>query len=93
MRTDHPVYRQDLAAVRAAAPSLEPLRGRTVLITGATGLVGAFLTDAIGKYDVDLVQAIVMLYASLGILGLFLGDLLMTVLDPRIRLTGKGGAR
>ena len=38
MRTDHPVYRQDLAAVRAAAPSLEPLRGRTVLITGATGL-------------------------------------------------------
>lgn len=55
--------------------------------------LGAFLTDAIGKYDVDLVQAIVMLYASLGILGLFLGDLLMTVLDPRIRLTGKGGAR
>ena len=55
--------------------------------------LGAFLTDAIGKYDVDLVQAIVMLYASLGILGLFLGDLLMTVLDPRIRLTGKGGVR
>ena len=48
MRTDHPVYRQDLAAVRAAAPSLEPLRGRTMLITGATGLVGAFLTDALG---------------------------------------------
>ena len=55
--------------------------------------LGAFLTDAIGKYDVDLVQAIVMLYASLGIVGLFLGDLLMTLLDPRIRLTGKGGVR
>lgn len=47
MRTDHPVYRQDLAAVRAAAPSLAPLRDKTVLVTGATGLVGAFFTDAL----------------------------------------------
>ena len=38
-------------------------------------------------------QALVMLYAALGILGLFLGDVMMTVLDPRIRLTRKGGGR
>ena len=31
--------------------------------------------------------------AELGILGVFLGDLLMTLIDPRIKLTGKGDVR
>ena len=55
--------------------------------------LGPLLTDAISRYDTNVVQAIVMLYASLGILGLFLGDLLMTLLDPRIKLTGKEETR
>ena len=55
--------------------------------------LGPLLTDAISRFDTNVVQAIVMLYASLGIAGLFLGDLLITVLDPRIRLTGKEGVR
>ena len=55
--------------------------------------MGPLLTDAIGRYDCNLVQAIVLLYASLGILGLFIGDILMTIIDPRIRLTAKGGSR
>ncbi|MBO2517794.1 MAG: peptide ABC transporter permease [Clostridiales bacterium] len=55
--------------------------------------MGDMLTKAIGKYDVNLVQALVMFYAALGILGLFLGDLLLTLLDPRISLTGKGETR
>ncbi len=55
--------------------------------------LGPLLTDAISRYDTNVVQAIVMLYAALGILGLFLGDLLMTLLDPRISLNGKGGTR
>ena len=55
--------------------------------------LGPLLTDAISRYDTNVVQAIVMLYASLGILGLFLGDMLMMVLDPRIKLTGKGETR
>lgn len=55
--------------------------------------LGPLLTDAISRYDTNVVQAIVMLYASLGIAGLFLGDLLLTILDPRIRLTGKEGVR
>jgi ABC-type dipeptide/oligopeptide/nickel transport system permease component len=29
----------------------------------------------------------------MGIVGLFLGDILMTILDPRIRLIGKEGTR
>lgn len=55
--------------------------------------LGPLLTDAISRYDVNIVRAIVLLYASLGVLGLFLGDVLMTIIDPRIRLTGKGGTR
>ena len=55
--------------------------------------MGPLLTDAIGRYDTNVVQGVVMLYATLGIIGVFLGDLLMTLIDPRIRLTGKGGTR
>jgi len=55
--------------------------------------LGPLLTDSISRYDTNVVQAIVMLYASLGIAGLFLGDMLMMLLDPRIKLTGKGETR
>lgn len=55
--------------------------------------MGPELTKAISRYDLNLVQGIVLLYATLGILGVFLGDLLMTVIDPRIKLTGKGDVR
>lgn len=55
--------------------------------------LGPLMTDAISRYDTNVVQAIVMLYATLGIVGLFFGDLLMTLLDPRISLTEKGGSR
>jgi len=55
--------------------------------------MGPLLTDSITRYDLNLVQTIVILYASMGIIGLFLGDVLMTIIDPRIRLTTKGGTR
>lgn len=55
--------------------------------------MGPLLTDAISRYDTNVVQGIVMLYATLGIVGVFLGDVLMTLIDPRIRLTDKGATR
>ena len=69
--------------------------GGSILVEKMFGVpgLGNLLPDAIAKYDTNLVQAIVSLYASLGIIGLFLGDVLMIILDPRIRLTGKGGTR
>ena len=51
------------------------------------------LTDAINRYDTNVVQTLVILYAALGIIGVFLGDVLMMIIDPRITLTGKGGTR
>lgn len=59
---------------------------------GVPGM-GPELTRAISRYDLNLVQGIVMLYATMGIIGVFLGDLLMTLIDPRIKLTGREGVR
>lgn len=55
--------------------------------------MGPLLTDAINRYDTNVVQTLVILYAALSILGVFLGDVLMMLIDPRIRLTGKEGSR
>lgn len=55
--------------------------------------MGPLLTDAISRYDTSIVQTLTILYASLGILGVFLGDMLMMLIDPRIKLTDKGGTR
>ena len=40
-----------------------------------------------------MAEALVMIYSSIGIIGLLLGDLLMAVLDPRISFVKKDGAR
>lgn len=55
--------------------------------------MGPLLTDAISRYDLDVVQTLVIFYAGLGILGVFIGDILMMIVDPRISLTGKEAAR
>ena len=55
--------------------------------------MGPLLTDAITRYDLNVVQTLVIIYAALGVLGVFLGDVLMMLLDPRIKLADKGGSR
>lgn len=55
--------------------------------------MGPLLTDSINRYDTNVVQTLVILYATLGTVGVFLGDVLMVIIDPRIKLTGKGGER
>ena len=55
--------------------------------------MGPLLTDSIQRYDTNVVQTLVMLYATLSILGVFLGDVLMMIIDPRITLANKGGTR
>ena len=55
--------------------------------------MGGLLVDVIGRQDNPMVQAIVMIYSCIGIVGLLLGDLLMGMIDPRISFTKKEGAR
>jgi len=55
--------------------------------------MGGLLVDAIQRQDNNLVQALVLIYSSIGIFGLFIGDVLMALLDPRIRLDKRGGGK
>ena len=55
--------------------------------------MGGLLVDVVKKQDNAMVLGIVLLYATVGIIGLLLGDLMMALLDPRINLTKKGGER
>jgi len=55
--------------------------------------MGGLLVDAIQRQDNPLVQALVLIYAVIGIFGLFLGDILMAIFDPRIKLEKREGSR
>ncbi|NLD34853.1 MAG: ABC transporter permease [Clostridiales bacterium] len=55
--------------------------------------MGGLLVDVITRQDNTMVQALVMLYASIGIIGMLLGDLLMVLIDPRISFAKREGVR
>lgn len=55
--------------------------------------MGGLLVDVIKRQDNTMVQALVILFATLSIFGLLLGDILMAVADPRITLGKKGESR
>lgn len=55
--------------------------------------MGGLLITAIKRQDNTLVQALVLIYAVISILGLLFGDILMAIVDPRISLSKKEGSR
>ncbi|HHV31521.1 MAG: ABC transporter permease [Ruminococcaceae bacterium] len=55
--------------------------------------MGGLLVNVIQRQDNNMVQALVLIYSAVGIVGLLLGDLLMRAMDPRISFTKEGGAR
>ncbi len=55
--------------------------------------MGGLLVDVISKQDNPMVQALVMIYSCIGIVGMILGDILMAIIDPRISLNRKESAR
>jgi len=69
------------------------------VISGATLTETVFAFPGMGKMLIDSVKAsnnsmvvgLVFIFTCLSIFALLLGDILMTVLDPRIKLTSKGG--
>lgn len=55
--------------------------------------MGGLLVTAIKRQDNTLVQALVLIYAVISILGLLFGDILMGIIDPRISFSKKEGSR
>ena len=53
--------------------------------------MGKMLIDSINNANNTMVVALTFIFAALSIFSLLLGDLLMTVVDPRIKLDAKGG--
>ncbi len=55
--------------------------------------MGGLLVQVIKLQDNTMVQALVLVYAAVSVLGLLFGDLMMALVDPRISFTRKEGAR
>ncbi|MCD7885417.1 MAG: ABC transporter permease [Lachnospiraceae bacterium] len=55
--------------------------------------MGYLLVEGIALFDYDVVQTLVILYGFLGILGVLLGDITLTLVDPRVRLGKKEATR
>ena len=55
--------------------------------------MGGLLIQVIKLQDNTMVQALVLIYAVISILGLLFGDILMGIVDPRISFSKKEGAR
>ncbi len=55
--------------------------------------MGGLLVDAIKIQDNPLVQALVLIFSTISIFGLLMGDLLMALVDPRIKYGKDGGVR
>ena len=55
--------------------------------------MGGLLVDSIQRQDNALVQALVLIFSAISIFGLLMGDILMALVDPRIKFGNSGGGR
>ncbi len=53
--------------------------------------MGKMLPDSINAFNNNVVIALTFIFTALAILSVLLGDILITILDPRISLSEKGG--
>lgn len=58
---------------------------RVYVVPGA----GNLLTNAINRYDNGVIVGVTLFYASLTVISIILGDILMSMVDPRISFTTK----
>lgn len=59
----------------------------------SVGGMGKMLPDAINSYNNAMIIALAFLYTTISIIGVFLGDVIITWIDPRISLANKEEGR
>jgi oligopeptide transport system permease protein len=59
---------------------------RVYVVPGA----GNLLTGAISAYDNGVIVGVTLFYAVISVVSVILGDVLISVADPRISLSGEG---
>ena len=52
--------------------------------------IGNVLTTAINAYDNGVIVGVTLFYAVISVVAVILGDVLMSMMDPRISFTTKG---
>ena len=78
--------------VSSIGSMLPALVGGSVIVSVVLSLptLGPLLLDAVFKQDTQLGGTIILLLGALTVIGVLISDLLLVVVDPRIKLTGEG---
>ncbi|WP_412989786.1 ABC transporter permease [Pediococcus siamensis] len=96
--TDGEIYRKHIFK-NASIPIVQGLPGSIIgLISGATMTetifampgMGKMLPDAILAHNNPIVIALVFIFTTIAVFSILLGDILMTIVDPRIKLSASG---
>ncbi|MBJ8325783.1 ABC transporter permease [Streptococcus pacificus] len=88
------IFKNAMVPIVAGVPSaiLSVIVGATLTETVfAYPGMGKMLIDSVKAANNSMVVGLAFIFSALSILALLLGDLAMTVLDPRIKLSDKGG--
>lgn len=84
----------------AVVPIVSGIPGAIILAIGGAFItetifaipgMGKMLPDSIGKMNNNMVVTLTFIFSTLAIFATFLGDILMTIVDPRISLSTKKG--
>ncbi len=96
--TDNEIYRKHIFK-NASIPIVQNVPGMIIgLIEGATITenifampgMGKMLPDAILAHNNSIVIGLVFIFTMIGVMSVLLGDILMVIVDPRIKLSAQG---
>jgi len=88
----HHVFRNAIVPIAINFPSqILMLVSGSLVVEGLYAIpgMGGLLIRSIQALDNNLVQILVLMFSTLSVVGVFLGDIFVSFVDPRIKLTNK----